>query len=63
MSNKHLPEQEKINKLVSLYEKNLAGLITCYYMAIPFFTNTLISTIIFSYCAYSANYFFIKKTV
>ena len=45
----------------SLYEKNLAGLITCYYMAIPFFTNTLISTLIFSYSAYSINYYLKTK--
>ena len=33
-----------------LYEKNLAGLIECYIMAIPFFKNTIISTVLFSYC-------------
>ena len=33
------------------YEKNLSGLINCYIFAIPFFKNTLISTIIFSYSA------------
>tara|TARA_Y200000002_G_scaffold165385_1_gene136388 strand:- start:45 stop:563 length:519 start_codon:yes stop_codon:yes gene_type:complete len=32
----------------SYYEPNIEGLITCYIMAIPFFTNTLISTMIFS---------------
>ena len=32
-----------------LYEKNLEGLIKCYIMVIPFFKNTLFSTIIFSY--------------
>ena len=31
----------------SFYESNIQGLINCYVMAIPFFTNTLISTIIF----------------
>ena len=30
------------------YESNIEGLITCYIMAIPFFTNTLISTMIFA---------------
>ena len=35
-----------------LYEKNLQGLIECYYMAIPFFKNTVLSTLIFSYCAF-----------
>ena len=32
-----------------LYEKNINGLIECYFMAIPFFKNTLVSTLIFSY--------------
>ena len=31
----------------SLYETTINGLISCYVMAIPFFTNTLLSTIIF----------------
>ena len=33
----------------NMYEKNLYGLINCYYLAIPFFKNTLISTFFFSY--------------
>ena len=32
-----------------LYEKNLAGLINCYFLALPFLKNTLISTLFFSY--------------
>ena len=32
----------------SYYEPNIEGLITCYIMAVPFFTNTLISTMIFA---------------
>ena len=32
----------------SFYEPNIQGLITCYIMAIPFFTNTLLSTMIFA---------------
>ena len=32
----------------SFYEQNLQGLINCYIMAIPFFTNTLISTALFA---------------
>ena len=32
----------------SFYEQNLQGLINCYIMAIPFFTNTLFSTILFA---------------
>ena len=42
------------------YEKNLNGLISCYFLAIPFFKNTLFSTIIFSYAAYFANQFYRK---
>lgn len=33
----------------ALYEKNFEGLVACYYMAIPFFKNTFISTLLFSY--------------
>ena len=33
----------------NLYERNVNGLIECYFMAIPFFKNTIISTLIFSY--------------
>jgi len=33
------------------YEKNLSGLIQCYVLAIPFFVNTFLSTLIFSYPA------------
>jgi len=47
----------------SIYEKNLNGLIYCYYLAIPFFTKTLVSTIFFSYLAFFANYFYIKKFI
>ena len=45
------------------YEKNLDGLIRCYLLAIPFFTNTLISTLLFSYTAFSANLLLKKKFV
>ena len=31
------------------YEKNLNGLVECYMLAIPFFGNTFLSTLIFSY--------------
>lgn len=31
------------------YEKNLDGLIMCYTLAIPFFTNTLLSTLLYSF--------------
>jgi hypothetical protein len=33
------------------YEKSLEGLIECYILAIPFFGNTFLSTIIFAYPA------------
>jgi hypothetical protein len=45
----------------NMYEKNLNGLLYCYLLAIPFFTNTIISTIAFSYLAYTANNFYYKK--
>ena len=35
------------------YEKNLDGLIQCYLFAIPFFKNTLFSTLIFSYTTFA----------
>ena len=45
------------------YEKNLNGLIECYVLAIPFFANTFLSTLIFSYPAIfiykSANKYYI----
>jgi len=44
-----------------LYEKNFNGLIECYFLAIPFFKNTLISTIIFSYAAFFTNTLHIKN--
>ncbi len=42
------------------YEKSLNGLISCYFLAIPFFKNTLLSTVIFSYAAFLANHFYEK---
>ena len=42
------------------YEKNLDGLVSCYFLAIPFFKNTLFSTIIFSYATFLANHFYEK---
>ena len=47
--------------LTNMYEKNLNGLIYCYIAAMPFFKNTLFSTIIFSYGAFLSNYFVNKK--
>ena len=49
--------------LGDLYDNNLQGLIECYFMAIPFFKNTLISTIVFSYAAYTFDYFYKKDRV
>jgi len=37
----------------TLYSKSVIGLINCYAMAIPFFQNTLFSTIIYSACMWS----------
>jgi len=47
--------------LSDMYEGSLAGLAQCYIAAIPFFKNTLFSTIIFSYAAFLANKFLNKK--
>ena len=43
------------------YEKNINGLIECYTLAIPFFLNTFISTIIFCYCSFLVFNAFEKK--
>ena len=43
----------------SLYEKNLNGLIECYLLAIPYFKNTVFSTIFFSYLAFFVNYLYL----
>ena len=42
--------------LGNLYEKNLKGLLDCYVMAIPFFRNTLLSTIVYCYGFYFSTY-------
>ena len=44
-----------------MYEKNIDGLLSCYILAIPFFTNTIISTIFFSYIAYTVVNYGFKK--
>ena len=36
----------------TLYEKNLAGLMNCYFLALPFLKNTLISTLFYSYLGF-----------
>jgi len=43
------------------YAKNISGLIECYILAIPFFGNTFISTLIFSYAGLFSEYLFKKK--
>ena len=35
-----------------MYEHNLAGIITCYYMAIPFLQNTFLSSLIYGLAAF-----------
>lgn len=40
--------------LSDMYEKNLNGLLLCYFFALPFFVNTVLSTIFFTYCAFLA---------
>ena len=47
--------------LGSLYEKSLTGLVECYILAIPFFLNTLLSTIFFSYSSFIFFKIFEKK--
>lgn len=47
----------------NFYEKNLTGLFQCYIFAIPFFKNTLISTIFFTYLAYCSKFFYNKWKV
>ena len=49
--------------LSGMYEKNLNGLAYCYFLALPFFLNTILSTIIFTYSAFIANNLFSKKTI
>ena len=43
------------------YEKSLNGLIECYILAIPFFSNTFLSTLVFSYSALVANKLYYKE--
>ena len=46
--------------LLGGYEYNLSGLALCYFMAIPFYSNTLISTIIYSILI-EVVYFYFQK--
>ena len=43
------------------YEKSLNGLIECYILAIPFFSNTFLSTLVFSYSALVVNKLYYKE--
>ena len=48
-----------------LYDKNINGFLECYLMAIPFFKNTVASTLLFSYATLAAyrtsnNYFSVR---
>ena len=45
-----------------IYEKNIAGLVNCYIMAIPFLKNTMISTVFFSYLSFISCITFNKIT-
>ena len=36
----------------NMYDKNIIGLLNCYYLAIPFFHNTIISTTLFCLLSY-----------
>ncbi len=45
------------------YEASLAGLISCYVAAIPFFHNTLISTLLFSGLLFGADHLFRRSAL
>ena len=51
--------------LFNMYPHNLSGLVSCYYMAIPFFKNTLIGDLIYNYLFYYGfrflNNYFLKR--
>ena len=44
--------------LNEMYQKNFSGLLHCYFLAIPFFINTFLSTLLFSYLAFLGNYLY-----
>jgi hypothetical protein len=44
-----------------MYVHTLAGLISCYILALPFFTNTIISSLFFGAGIYSATVILEKK--
>lgn len=43
-----------------MYEKSIAGLIQCYVLAIPFFTNTIASTLLYAFILFGATKSFEK---
>ena len=47
--------------LSETYTKNLTGLLQCYVLAIPFFSNTFLSTLLFSYLTFLGNYLYESK--
>ena len=47
----------------NLYEKNFNGLMECYFLAIPFFKNTILSTVAFTYATFIADNFFRRKII
>jgi hypothetical protein len=44
-----------------MYPKNISGVIECYVMALPFFRNTLLGDLFFSFCFFSV--FFLAKNL
>ena len=50
--------------VTDLYENSLNGLLSCYILAIPFFKNTFLSTVFFSYVTFfvQSTRTYIKKT-
>ena len=47
--------------LGNLYEKNLDGLLECYFLAIPFFKNTILSTIFYTFLTFFCLNFLKKR--
>ena len=47
----------------SSYAKNIFGLMECYFNAIPFYTSSAISCILFTAIFYSIRTFFLKKSL
>ena len=47
----------------SVYTKNISGLMECYFNAIPFYTSSAISCILFTALFYCIRTFFIKKNL